>query len=238
MNHFDHDYYYDGEWDETGELSWNEFDWQKYLKRTTHELVRFLVIYNNLKEQDHRLDKTAHLMGWDTEGEWEVPEQFPSSDDIEGFLSQAVEHGAEDITRRPEELEPYTLHRHPVFVATRALYLDINHHWEQYLNEAPEQISAQFTWRFARSLQQGEVNAILAVQSIDLGDYALALCHYKRAMSSLNYTLNLIQKLSSSPFDNNLSDFQRDITQRLFDIRESWLRSMAECREEAENNPS
>ena len=54
----------EGDWDDTGDLAWNESDWQVFLRNSDKEVVRFMTAYNQVKEQDDRLDAAASLMGW------------------------------------------------------------------------------------------------------------------------------------------------------------------------------
>ena len=66
MKNFDHDQFSEGDWEEKGELAWNEFDWELFLQRQDKEAKRFIRTYNSLSPQSNRIDETARLMGWDS----------------------------------------------------------------------------------------------------------------------------------------------------------------------------
>ncbi len=89
----------DHEWDDAGELAWNESDWEHYLCAQDGVIQRYLTAYDQLAGHPKRIDETARLMGWDRE-DWSTD----PADDPAG---------------------PYTLHQNPVFIATRALFLGL-----------------------------------------------------------------------------------------------------------------
>ena len=86
---------------------------------------------------------------------------------------------------------------------------------------------------FQSSLQRGEEHAVLAVQALDFGDYAMAVSLFKRALCELNQTLSLLDERAVNG-SRSLSHFRTDALPRLFDLREIWLRVMKECRLELE----
>jgi hypothetical protein len=80
------------------------------------------------------------------------------------------------------------------------------------------------------SLYRGEEQAILAVQALDFGDFAMAISLLKRALRELNQTLALLDDRAAST-SRALNHFCHDAQPRLFDLREIWLRVMNECRQ-------
>ena len=67
------------------------------------------------------------------------------------------------------------------------------------------------------------------MQALDLGDYALAICFFKRALREVNDSLARLGSPDVAP--GTLFGRYRDFAlPRLFDLREIWLRVMAECR--------
>jgi len=223
MSGFEGDYFSDGDWDERSELTWNEFDWQQYLKSNEHEAARFLSLYQKFRDKPDRLDRIARMLGWDRE-DW-----APSGDEAgeEADLVEALEDEGE-----AEDLEPYTVHKHPVFVVTHSLYQYVYTCWDQFTALNSRALNPSVVWRFGSSLHAGEMNAVMAVNALDLGDYSLTVCHLKNALGALNHSLRIIQELPTSN-PRRLSRFQADMQAVFFDLRETWLRVMADCREEA-----
>jgi hypothetical protein len=75
------------------------------------------------------------------------------------------------------------------------------------------------------------MHAILGVQCLDLGDNQLAVCHFKKAHTALNETLQMINRLSEIYLElASLPKYQDDLRKRLLDLREIWLRVIQECR--------
>ena len=108
---------FDNDWDDCGELSWSEADWQKYLATQETAVRDYIKHYDQLPANMDRIDEAARRMGWELAG---PPEAYD----------------AEDVEEDDDELfegdwDPYTLHRNPVYISTRALYLSLIAHWER-----------------------------------------------------------------------------------------------------------
>jgi hypothetical protein len=221
MSQHDFDnFHFDGEWDDTGEVAWSEAQWQKYLRDSENEISRFINVYNSVMDKADCLDEAAHLMGWDRE-DWAIGEE-ELDDDIDSLdsTSDAFDTNA-----------PYTIHRHPVYVASTALYLNLRKNWDNFLTIAGSKTEAQFVWQYASSLREGEIHAMIGVQCLDLGDSQLAVCHFKQAHAALNETLRMNTALSEiHPQLASLPQYQEDVRKRLMDLREIWLRVIQECR--------
>ncbi len=224
MSGFDYDPFSDGDWDDRGELSWNEFEWQRYLKAHSEETNRYLDHYHRLKARPERLDEVAVLMGWDSE-DW-----CPADPD-----DDSEEAGA-DEGHDLDDTDPYTIHKHPVFIATQALHQHLHGIWQHYISAHQKLVSPLLTWRLCSALHQGEMNAVLAINSLDLGDYSLTVCHLKSALASVNLALQLIHEIPVGSSTAN-AFLVREAQTVLFDLREIWLRTMNECREESRRRP-
>ncbi|MFH1497056.1 MAG: hypothetical protein ABII82_04445 [Verrucomicrobiota bacterium] len=219
MNNQNSDGNSDNDWEDRGELVWNEFDWERYLRDQDEAILRYLAHYDKLPTGPERLDEAAKQMGWSQE-DWN-----PSDSDELTDADMSVLDGS-------DESEPYTLHKNPVFIATRSLYLSLTRTWEQ-LAGTTAGIPADFALGYLASLNRGETQAILAIQALDFGDYAMAISLLKRALQELNGSM---ARLSSEPAEKHraIAAYRGEAIARLFDLREIWLRVMTECREELE----
>lgn len=228
MSNFDYEGGPEGDWEERGELVWNEFDWQQYLKRAKEEIGRFIAFYTQLTDRADRLDIIAHKMGWDHD-DWSVKESDWDELDRGGLHTASGEDS--DAESDGDDTDPYTLHRHPVFIVTRGLYYYLKRSWELAMIRHPAGFSPDTSWRYGNSLHQGEMDSILALQALDMGDFALAVCHLKSALGAINQSLRILQSL---PGGNSikLRTLCRQSRIRLFDQREVCLRIMRDCRDE------
>ena len=50
MSQYEFDGNNDGEWEDNGDIAWNEADWQKFLLKSDKEISRFIAAYNKSKE--------------------------------------------------------------------------------------------------------------------------------------------------------------------------------------------
>jgi hypothetical protein len=92
-----------------------------------------------------------------------------------------------------------------------------------------EQSAPHLSWSYCASLADGERHSILAANCLDLGDYLLAVCHFKKAHAALNESLRL-NRLFVHQTDMVFQKYQKESNMRLHDLREIWLRVMHDCR--------
>lgn len=214
MSNFDSDGGAENPWDDRGDLAWNEFDWERYLRDQEEAIHRYLRFYEACRRDPDRIDKVAEKMNWGDD-DW--------SDDAES------DDDADDVETGPEE-EVYTLHKNPIFIATKAIYLGLNRSWQRVAGD-PAKVPQPMALAVMSSLHQGEEQAVQAVHALDFGDFAMAISLFKRAMSALNGTLALLSS-DQLPQHRALSNWREEALPRLFDLREVWLRVISECRDE------
>lgn len=219
MSNFESDGPSENDWDDRGELAWNEFDWEMYLRGQDEVVLRYVGFYEKLKGRTDHLDEVAHQMGWDQDN-WSSDIDFDTADDESDDLDAPGESDA----------EPYTFHKNPVFVATKAIYLTLKRAWER-LADNPAHVDQPLALGFHSSLYRGEEQAMLAIQALDFGDYAMAISLFKRSLRELNHSLSLLGRVQENG-SRALIHYREDALPRLFDLREIWLRVMNECREE------
>ncbi len=224
MSNFDPDSPSENEWEERGDLAWNEFDWEQYLREQDDVLHRYLAFYEQLRDHPDRIDEVAHFMKWD-ESVWTSDSVSMGSDDDDDDEDDEQDEDA-------YKAEPYTIHKSPVFIATKAIYLSLKRGWERIAIDNAK-VPQALALALQTSLYRGEEQAMLAVQALDFGDFAMAISLLKRALRELNQTLALLDERAAAT-SRALGNFCHDAQPRLFDLREIWLRVMNECRQEVE----
>lgn len=224
MSNYDFEGYSDGDWEESWDIAWNEFDWENYLRKQDRVIQAYLGHYEKFLDRSDRVDEVAHQMGWD-EDAWTNDD--PLAEDGADFEAAGTPEGKEPET----DLDPYTIQKHPIFIASKSLYVWLHKAWEQVAPACAARIPARVALTFQSSLFRGEQTALLAVHSLDMGDYSLAVCMFKRSMSELNTSLAKLNEMDESK-SPPLAYFKAQSRIRLFDLREIWLRVMRDCREE------
>ena len=225
MSNFNSDGSQDNEWEDRGELAWNEFDWERYLREQDEAVRRYLSFYTATAPQgtSDRIDAVAEKMGWGHDN-W--------SDEIADLSDDDDDDEDDDSAEIFDEDDVYTLHKNPIFIATKAIYLGLRESWEALaVNGAhvPQDLAVSLL----ASLHRGEEQAVQAIHALDFGDYAMAVSLLKRAMSALNGTLALLHR-DIVDAHATVAAWREPAQQSLFDLREIWLRVMAECRDELE----
>jgi len=218
MSNFDSDGGSDFEWEDRGDLAWNEFDWERYLREQDDAIERYLRFYEACRNSAERLDEVAEKMNWSQE-DW--------TDEAEGeTVSEEAE--AEEEFATPDDV--YTLHKNPIFIATKAIYLGLKRSWTSVAADSAK-VPQSLAISVQAALHTGEDHAVQAIHALDFGDYAMAVSLFKRALGALNGTFSL---LSSPTLSENPAamEWRDEGLPRLFDLREIWLRVMAECRDE------
>lgn len=211
MTNQDSDGMSENEWEEPRELSWTEADWESFLAEHESSVRDYLKHYEQLTAAPDRIDEVARRMGWDVQADEPVFDPADESEDAAAF---------------EEDFELYTVHRNPVHIATKALYLSLIANCER-IAAHPDRIHPAQAIGLLGSLYRGREHALQAVQSLDMGDYALAICFFKRALRELNDTLS---RLGPEDGGSLLARYREFAVPRLFDLREVWLRVMGECR--------
>ena len=203
MNDFDSENPSENEWEEQGDLAWNEFDWERYLREQDEAIHRYLGFYEAFRDNPDRIDLVAEQMGWGQ----------PDEDE----KSSEAEQNAEDFS--PNE-EIYTLHKNPVFISTKAIYLGLRRRWELTANDAAR-VPQSVAISYLSALHRGEDNANQAIHALDFGDYAMAVCLFKRALGALNDALAFLG--GSAEKHKAIAAYRDQSLSRLFDLREIWL---------------
>lgn len=219
MSKSDSDGSSENEWDDRGELAWNEFDWENYLRTQEGLVAKYLKFYEKSASKQDRIDVVAQQMGWDQDS-W-------SSDEDDEAPSENDTSAESDDT---DDSEPYTVQKNPIFIATKAIYLSLNRVWEKHAVD-PAKIRQPLALAFLASLHRGEEQSTLAIHALDFGDYAMAISLFKRALREINKTFSLV---IDPRLDGNrtLVALREEIYPKLFDLREIWFRVISECREE------
>jgi hypothetical protein len=219
MSDFDTDGGPGNEWEDRGDLAWNEFDWERYLREQDDSIHRYLGFYEAFRQNPNRIDAVAEQMGWG-EGTW---------GEDEDPVDTASDDSAAD-TPEIGEPEVYTLHKNPIFIATKAVYLSIKRPWELNAGDAAK-VPPALALGYLASLHRGEEQAVQAIHALDFGDYAMAISLFKRALSALNASLAILNGEAPKPHRAVMA-YREEALPKLFDLREIWLRVIAECREE------
>jgi len=218
----------DHDWEDRGNLIWNEFDWERYLRQQDEGVLRYLAFYEQLRTHPERLDESARLMGWGVE-EWTSEGVLANDDDDDDDEDSEDDNDASDLEIGDDE-DPYTLHKNPIYVASRALFMSLKRAWEQ-LADAPDKIPSRLALSYYAALVRTEDQAMQAISALDFGDYAMAISLFKRALRDLNATLAALEP-EACKHSRALTHYREQAFPRLFDLREVWLRVMGECRDE------
>lgn len=217
MTNSDSDGLFENDWEDRGELSWTEKDWQKYLGEQEAAVRDYIKHYDQLGEAPDRIDEVARRMSWELA-------EAPASEDVDDETEDEDDEEAFD-----GDWDPYTLHRNPVYIATRALYVSLIAHWERVAAQ-PGRVPAALGITLQASLYRGNEQVMQAVQALEMGDYTLAVCLFKLALRELNFTLARLGQpdVAATPLAVRYREYALP---RLFDLREIWLRVMNECRQ-------
>lgn len=217
---------FEGDWEERGFISWSELDWQRFLQRQEQEIARFLRLYDSANVPDvERLDWIAKQMGWDAE-DWSVSD--PTDEDE--FNAEAWQNQEQPEPADPEDIDPYTVHRHPVFVVSSGLLLQVRYLWRSALERFGPNLQPLQLWDFAQTLHDTDRQVLIAMQCMDMGDLLLCVVHFKRALRGINAAMHILPQLCSGlPL---LQHTETELLKRLFDLREVCLRVIADCRME------
>lgn len=218
MSNFDSDGGSEFEWEDRGDLAWNEFDWERYLREQDDAIERYLRFYEACRNSSERLDEVAEKMNW-SQDDW------TDDSDTDEVAEEPV---ADDEFASTDDV--YTLHKNPIFIATKAIYLGLRRSWAALASD-PEKAPQSLALTVQAALHSGEDHAVQAIHALDFGDYAMSVSLFKRALGALNATFALLNSPAVAEHQA-VANWREEALPRLFDLREVWLRVMAECRDE------
>ena len=212
MGNYEHDGNPEHDWDDSWETAWSEFDWERYLRSEDDEITKYQTLYNKLIRSENRLDEVALFMGWQQSAGLQ--------------LEDDTEEDADDVDAGSM---PYTLHKHPLFVASKALHGWLIERWTHIVSLHPDELPTAESLELHKAYSQSDYYGLLAVTALDLDDFALAIAYFKRGMVSLNRALALLAEFDSMSIEP-LRHYVKQAKIRLFDVREIWLRVSYDCR--------
>jgi len=215
------------DWEDRGEVAWNEFDWERYLRDQEAAIEGYQKLYDACPEVPSRIDAVAEQMGWSVD-EWTEEGSVTSDDDDDA-------DDDDDEIDFDEDGDVYTLHKNPIFIATKAISLGLRQKWLATAT-APNHVTQPLALSVLSVLHRGEDDAVQAIHALDFGDYAMAISLFKRALGAINATLALLNEESPTS-QPALAIFRLQALPRLFDLREIWLRVINECRDELDRPP-
>ena len=219
--------------DSPGALAWNEFDWEQYLREQDDAVFRYLGFYETFASDPERLTRISECMGWilPEEAEENAGAGADANDDASDADSDA-DDGDDDDTDDDDYFhgfdEPYTIQKNCVFVATRAIHLNLARAWERIADNAAR-VPQALALAYQASLHRGENNALLAIYALDCGDCAMAVSLFKRALGDLNRSLKLLDEKAAG-HSPALAQYRERALAQIFDLREIWLEMIHECR--------
>mgnify|MGYP006921029926 CR=1 FL=1 len=138
MSNFNSDGSQDHDGDDRGELAWNEFDWERYLREQDGTVSRYLTFYEAAQGDRNRIDTVAEKMGWGGEG-W-------TEDESRAAAEESASATAED--------DVYTLHKNPVYISTKAIYASLEHSWVT-LAADPARVAPPAALRLLQTFHRG-----------------------------------------------------------------------------------
>jgi hypothetical protein len=131
MSNFDSDGGSENDGEDRGELAWNEFDWERYLREQDEAVNRYLALYEAHRAREDRIDVIAEKMSWAADG-WREEEVEETEEEIDEATTDDV----------------YTLHKNPIFIATKAIYLGLERSWIELAKDGAKVPSATAVNRF------------------------------------------------------------------------------------------
>lgn len=201
-------YYPQGDFEEGAQFSLTERQWHAYLSAIDAEAGRFFKMFVIARHVANHLDMIFAKMKWDR-----------STVGRASIMSDIV-----------------TFHKNPVYIAAKSICFFMNKILELFFDENKTLVVKDY-WKFIKCVSDIRCDMICGVANIDVGEYLLAICHFKQVISCVNDAIVLVDKMPKS--SGKMSGLKTDINIALFDIRElAWygitMSKQADCRNDDE----
>ncbi len=176
---------------------WSERDWFNYTKKSEAEIAKFSALYSVGRLKGMSLEQISKIAGWQILDEDDYQDEAPFDAEFSN--------------------EPWTLINHPVYIITHALQKCLQEHFGRVVEET--NMNPRLVWEIEKCLAQTSNYLQVAVVCEDLGEDALARCHYKFAISAINDTMAKTS-LIPEPESEHGKERIRRINSIIFDLRQ------------------
>ncbi|MDR2737887.1 MAG: hypothetical protein LBB18_03010 [Puniceicoccales bacterium] len=180
----------------------NEGNWHSYLAAIDAETGRFFKLFIENKHISNHLDVVFDAMQW----------------------GKIIFNGGGFMDG--EEVEVVTFHKSPINIASRAIFFFMEKIWDIFVSEC-KSLNAAACWRLSKLMASMQREMLSGVASVDAGEYALGICHFKSVIAEVNCAIVAARGL---PDDcEKATMFAKDFSVALFDIREIAWQSIMLC---------
>lgn len=208
MSSFNYDSYHEGDFEDRGEIIWDENDWQKYLSETLREVKRVREEYLGICRRSGVGDLSGPLVQ----------------------LYYKDEESEDEVSEAEMFAEMYTHHRHPLNMLSQAVFSYIKDIWEDLVTRSPGEVSSVMSINFLKAVYSCEQHVTFASFALDDYDGALVICHLRNALYQHNEAMKVVQQLHLTD-KRFMKAVKGALAKPLFDLRELWLRVITDCRE-------
>ncbi len=195
--------YFDKEGEDYEENAWSELDWQRFLKRNEQKVREFVALYNHASTPAFK--EVHRWIAWDAAQEANPEVSLP--------WAQVFQVSAESFQD------------HPLLIITQGLLGDVRQRWRAFAALNEEQLPITFVFEFEDALRAAAEKAMLAIVGLELAEDPMAICYAKHTLQAFNNALGVLYCLPECLF-------RKEALQRVFDLRELWIRFIEECRAE------
>lgn len=239
MEDFDSNYYSEGEFDDSDELCWDEYRWQLFLMKRKVELAYFKKLYHDLRNEKLTWESLMKEMGWVVE----LNEENLSNEELDPESKQLslggnavfieitseivpIDGEANNYSEIEDFYDPYTVHKHPLYVITEGIIGYIHEKYERLLRTKPQLLTGVLSWNIAKLLGHIRSEAISAFHAMDEGDYTLTVAHLKQCVAWINDFMKMLAQIQLKK-----SITLKKIRYAAFDLRDVYIKAMTDCRE-------
>jgi hypothetical protein len=180
----------------------NEKEWHSYLAAVDAEAGKFFRLFVRTRRASNHLDVIFSKMKW-----------------------RRITFSGGDISRDDDKVEVVTFHKHPVNIASRAIFFFLEKICDFFIMNSGV-IGVTDCWHFAKLMGTMRTEMLSGIANVDAMEYMLAVCHFKNVMAAVNGALFALRKL---PAKGPIGRFLPDLTVALFDIRELAWQSIVLC---------
>lgn len=182
---------------------WDEYDWERFLQEQDRKTERYMDLLEKYMDDPNRDQIIAKEMGW----------QHVVDLDESGW-SENVES-----SEKEEEFE-----MHPLYQACFALSVWL----DRFLERMDADGSGPAAVKIANQIAIANSKLAAALSDDDCDEIGMTIAYLKRALKALTNALDTVPHLAQ---ELGLSKAQaRNITRRLFQIRDGIIESMGEYR--------
>lgn len=200
---------------------WDEHDWERFLQEQDHKTEQYMELLEKYMDHPDRDQIIANEMGWS---------HLTDEDDVDWTEEAAAFSGDIDLEEIENETSEFdtddTFEKHPLYRASFTLTIAV----DKMFDDLPELQNHPLAVKLATNAAVGSAKLAAALSDDDIDEMGMTIAYLKRALKAITTALDAVGEMGRAKLISRRK--AKELTQRVFKIRDGIISEMGELRAE------